>query len=56
MGRFTIVSSPISVSKKSARCEIWYGTCSVPFSEPTFPAPQKICRDTRKGIKRSAIV
>ena len=26
-------------SKKSARCEIWYGTHSCPFSVPAFPCP-----------------
>src|SRR5207248_4577937 len=43
IGRLSVVSSPTSSSKKSARCVSWNGTSSLgtPLaSEPTLPAPQ----------------
>ncbi len=39
MGRLCMVSSPTSVSRKSARWDIWNSQNSVLFSAPTLPAP-----------------
>ena len=53
IGRFSVVSSPTSSSKKSARWLIWNGTCSADTpgaSQPTLPAPQKIWRVTKCGV------
>ncbi len=58
MGRFSVVSRPISSSKNSARCEIWNVMSRPAFpavSLPTFPAPQKIWRVTKCGVMRCAM-
>ena len=42
IGRFNVVSSPTSSSKKSARWDSWYGTSlggTPGSSQPTLPAP-----------------
>ena len=49
MGRFSVVSSPTSSSKKSARWVSWKGTAGRPFSDPTFPAPVIGWRVTQEG-------
>ena len=51
MGRLCIVSSPTSVSRKSARWETWNSQNSVLFSAPTLPAPVKTWRLTKKGSR-----
>ena len=53
IGRFNVVSSPTSSSKKSARWLSWNGTspgCRLGCSQPTLPAPQKIWRVTKCGV------
>ncbi len=50
IGRFRVVSSPTSSSKKSARWVIWKSTDGRPFSLPTFPEPVKICRVTKNAV------
>ena len=51
-GRWAVVLIPMRSSKKSARWESWKpGWTSPPLvSMPTLPAPQKICRVTKKGM------
>ena len=58
IGRFNVVSSPTSSSKKSARCVSWNGTSadvSPGASTPTFPAPVNTCRVTKCGITWATI-
>ena len=58
IGRFNVVSSPTSSSKKSARCVIWNGTSaavSPGASTPTLPDPVKIWRVTKCGITWATI-
>ena len=58
MGRFNVVSRPISSSKNSARWEIWkvMSRPALPaVSLPTLPAPAKIWRVTKCGVMRWAI-
>ena len=53
MGRFSVVSSPTSSSKKSARWESWNGTSAAltpGASQPTLPAPQNTWRVTKWGV------
>ncbi len=49
MGRFNVVSSPTSSSKKSARWLIWKSTFSAPFSAPILPEPVNSWRVTNHG-------
>ena len=51
IGRLSVVSSPTSTSKKSARWLIWK-PCSRPsWPIPTRPAPQTTCRVTKNGVR-----
>ena len=53
IGRFSVVSSPTSSSKKSARWLSWNGTSALGTpgdSLPTLPAPQKTWRVTKWGV------
>ena len=51
IGRFSVVSSPTSTSKKSARWLSWK-PCSRPSCPmPTRPAPQTTCRVTKNGVR-----
>ena len=51
IGRLSVVSSPTSTSKKSARWEIWKPGCEPSWPMPTRPAPQTICRVTKNGVR-----
>ena len=58
IGRFSVVSSPTSSSKKSARWLSWNGTSSFGTpgsSQPTLPAPQKTWRVTKCGVTWATI-
>ena len=58
MGRFSVVSRPISSSKNSARCDSWKRMSRpalAAVSLPTLPAPVKIWRVTKCGVMRCAI-
>ena len=51
IGRLSVVSSPTSTSKKSARWLSW-NPCSRPsWPIPTRPAPQMTCRLTKNGVR-----
>ena len=51
IGRLSVVSSPTSTSKKSARWLIWK-PCSRPsWPMPTRPAPQITWRLTKNGVR-----
>jgi hypothetical protein len=51
IGRLRVVSRPTSTSKKSAREEIWKPDPEPSCPMPTRPAPQKICRVTKNGVR-----
>jgi hypothetical protein len=55
IGRFSVVSSPTSTSKKSAREESWKPAPEPSWPMPTRPAPQKICRVTKNGVRWATI-
>ena len=58
IGRLSVVSSPTSSSKKSARWLSWNGTSagSRPgCSQPTLPAPQNTWRVTKWGVTWATI-
>jgi hypothetical protein len=51
IGRLSVVSSPTSTSKKSARWESWKPGWEPSCPMPTRPAPQITCRLTKNGVK-----
>ena len=49
IGRLSVVSSPTSTSKKSARWESWKPSRRLSVPMPTRPAPANTCRVTKNG-------
>ncbi len=51
IGRLSVVSSPTSTSKKSARWLIWKPSLRPSAPRPTRPAPHTTCRETKNGVR-----
>ena len=51
IGRLSVVSSPTSTSKKSARWLIWKPTPAPSCPRPTRPAPANTWRETKNGVR-----
>jgi hypothetical protein len=55
IGRLRVVSSPTSTSKNCERCAIWNDTELSALSVTRLPAPAKIWRVTRNGVRSRTI-
>ena len=51
IGRLSVVSSPTSTSKKSARWLSWYPAVRESWPMPTRPEPHIACRATKNGTR-----
>ena len=51
IGRLSVVSSPTSTSKKSARWDSWKPSPRPSWPSPTRPCPQTTCRETKNGVR-----